>query len=545
MNLKNLYSGSKIIGFLLSFVLYSLNSFAQKPLNPVKDSGPKTKIELIKADSLVGENSLTSVQTFLGNVIFRHNGVLLGCNKAVHNLSSNFIEAYGKVVINQGDTLTIVGDTLLYDGNQRFARVFGKSVILRDKKVTLRTTKIFYDLNSSQSYYPVPGFLQQDSSRLSSKQGYYNTRTKVFNYIGDVEIINPSYVICTDSLDYNANTKLAIFKTFTTLRSKNGDLSTYKGQYNLKTKESLFKGRAKVNNVDFSLEGDTLNYDNLNDKGSAFGNVIFISFKDSLITTGNRAYRSGDKGITKMFGDTYTEKQSSKDTLLLRADSLWIYEVPKAEKKPSTKEGPNKEDLIKIIAKKNVKIFKSDFQSISDSLFYDYKGDKIGFYQKPILWNVDNQLEADTIRISLKDQRLDKMSMVNDCFVIQKDTIGNYNQIKGRKLLAIFGENAIMETIDVQGNGESNFFALDERNKIIGLNKVQCGSMVFHFDQKKIRNIVFKSKPESLLIPPNEVSKEDLYLEKFEWKDKIRPRRFDFINSQQGKRVAEARKMVL
>jgi lipopolysaccharide export system protein LptA len=543
MNLKYSFSVLQFIGFSLTFCFFTTLVYGQKPLNPIKDAGPKTKIELIRADSLVGENSLTSVQTFLGNVIFRHNGVLLGCNKAVHNLSSNFIEAYGKVVINQGDTLTIVGDTLLYDGNQRFARVFGKSVILRDKKVTLRTTKIFYDLNSAQSYYPVPGFLRQDSTTLSSKQGYYNTRTKIFNYIGDVEIINPSYVICTDSLDYDATSKLAIFKTFTKIKSKNGDLSTYKGRYNIKTKESYFQGRAKVNNVDFSLEGDTLNYDNINDKGSAKGHVVFISSKDSLITTGNKAFRDAETGLTKVMGNTYTEKQTALDTLFLIADTLWIYEIPKAQKKKTSTE-PSKEDLIKIIAKNKVRVFKNDFQSVSDSLFYDYVGDKIGFYQKPVLWNVDNQLEADTIRITLKNEGLNRMYMTNDCFVIQKDTVGNYNQIKGRKLLAIFGENAVMETIEVEGNGESNFFALDEKNKIIGLNKVQCGSMIFHFEKKNINNIVFKSKPESLLLPPNEVSKEDLYLEKFEWKEKLRPKKADFINSDQGKIVNESRKII-
>ena len=543
MNVKKSLANLKYIGITFMVLGFSKLSFAQKPLTPIKDNGPKTKIELIRADSLVGENSLTSVQTFLGHVIFRHNGVLLGCDKAVHNLSSNFIEAFGKVVINQGDTLTIVGDTLYYDGNQRFARVLGKSVVLRDKKVTLKTTKINYDLNTAQTYYPVPGFLRQDSSSLSSKQGYYNTRTKIFNYIGDVEIINPSYVICTDSLDYNAITKLAIFKTFTTLKSKNGNLTTYKGRYNLKTKESYFQGRAKVNNVDFSLEGDTLNYDNIADKGSALGNVIFISYKDSLITTGKKAYRNGETGLTKLSGDTYTERETATDTLFLKADTLWIYEIPKAQKKKTTAE-PSKDDLLRIIAKTSVKVFKSDFQSVGDSLYYDYVGDKIGFYQKPILWNIDNQLEADTIRITLKNEGLDRMYMTNDCFVVQKDTIGNYNQIKGRKLMAIFGENATMETIEVEGNGESVFFALDERSKIIGLNRVQCGSMVFHFDRKTIDNIVFKSKPESLLIPPNEVGKEDMYLEKFEWKEKLRPKKADFSNSPQAKKIQEARRLV-
>jgi lipopolysaccharide assembly outer membrane protein LptD (OstA) len=177
-SLKEKASFFTILGLLL--LANSVEIFAQKPLNPIRDSDPKSMIELVRADSLVGENSLSRTQTFLGNVIFIHRGVKLACQKAIHNQSSNFIEAYGKIVINQGDTLTIVGDTLLYDGNQRFAKVYGKQVILRDKKVTLRTTKMHYDLNRDQAYYPVHGVLNQDSSRLSSKEGYYNTKTKYF-----------------------------------------------------------------------------------------------------------------------------------------------------------------------------------------------------------------------------------------------------------------------------------------------------------------------------------------------------------------------------
>jgi lipopolysaccharide assembly outer membrane protein LptD (OstA) len=149
--IKSYFQKLILFGFLYSIALSAL---AQKPLNPIADNGPKSRIELIRADSLVGDNTISQTQTFMGNVIFKHRGVLLGCTKAIHNQSSNIIEAYGKVVINQGDTLTIVGDTLLYDGNQRMAQVLGKNVTLRDKKVTLRTTKILYNLNNDIAYYP-------------------------------------------------------------------------------------------------------------------------------------------------------------------------------------------------------------------------------------------------------------------------------------------------------------------------------------------------------------------------------------------------------
>lgn len=523
--------------FVLGLTIMSQSVFAQKPLNPIQDNGPKSKIQLIRADSLVGENSISRLQTFRGNVIFNHQGTLLGCNTSIHNQSSNLIEAYGKVVINQGDTLTIVGDTLLYDGNTRFARVFGKSVVLRDKKVTLTTTKIYYDLKSSQAYYPVPGYLKQDSSTLTSKIGYYNTKTKIFNYIGDVQIINPSYVLCTDSLDYNAITKQTVFKTFTTIKSKNGDLSAYKGTYNIKTKVSNFKGRAKVSNIDFSLEGDTLDYDNIADKGKATGNVVFVSYKDSLKTVGDKAIRDKSTGLTRVMGDTYTEKVNVKDTLLLKCDTLYIFE--KTNKKDTASKVIDKNDITKIIADGKVKVYKIDFQSISDSLVYNMLDSTIQYFNDPLIWNNQNQMEADTINIFLKNNRLKTMLMIDDCFAVEIDTVKNYNQIKGRKLLADFGTQSVLKSINVEGNGESNYFALDDKNRIIGLNKVQSASMKFYFGEKKISHIVFKGKPESLLIPPREIIKADLYLENFEWKDKLRPIKPHFYSSTRGQILAK------
>lgn len=611
----NFHYGHQILISLLrgifSIVLiltFFLNSYGQKPLNPIKDNGPKSKIELIRADSLAGENSLSRTQTFLGNVIFSHRGVLLGCQKAVHNLSSNFIEAYGKVVINQGDTLTIVGDTLIYDGNLRFARVYGKQVILRDKKVTLRTTQVHYDLNRDQAFYPVPGVLNQDSSRLSSKLGYYNTKTKYFRYIGDVEIINPQYVLCTDSLDYDTYTKLAIFKTFTTIKGKNGDLSAYKGKYNIKNKESFFEGRAKVTNDKYSLEGDTLAFDNTKGSGYANGEVVFVSFEDSLVVLGQKAIRNGEEGLTKVMKETLSRRISKNDTLWIAADTLWVFEkkedegliqntsneqrkdskvegkandnitqkssgknqgqsspfkdISKAlkmpevtpmispasfehmdshnyilrsklgQKKETSQKGkekkedepPGKKDVEKIIADGHVRVIRADFQSVSDSLIYNLKDSVIFFYQKPVLWNQENQLEADTVSILLKNNRLHHMKLLQEAFVIQTDTIKNYNQIKGRTLDAFFDKQGQLSTIKVDGNGESLYFALDEKNKIIGLNKVQCSNMQFYFKQKKIKQIVFRGEPESLLIPPKEILTEDMKLEKFEWKTSLRPK---------------------
>ena len=196
----------------------------------------------------------------------------------------------------------------------------------------------------------------------------------------------------------------------------------------------------------------------------------------------------------------------------------------KNKEKKEDNQAPTKKDLEKIVADGHVRVIRADFQSVSDSLLYNLKDSVIFFYNDPVLWNQENQLEADTVNILLKNNRLHLMKLLQDAFVIQTDTIKNYNQIKGRTLDAFFDKQGQLSTIKVDGNGESLYFALDEKNKIIGLNKVQCSNMQFYFKQKKIKQIVFRGEPESLLIPPKEVLTEDMKLEKFEWKTSLRPK---------------------
>lgn len=535
---------------------------AQKPLNPPKPAGPQSIVEVLNSDLQEGVN-LTDmqVQTFTGNVIFRHQGVLMGTDKAIQNTSTNVMEAFGNIRINQGDTLTIVGDTLYYEGNTRIATIWGKSVVLRDKKVTLRTRKVIYNMASGMAYYPVQGQIMQDSSRLTSNTGYYNTRTKYFNYIGDVEVMHPKFVLCTDSMDYDTHTKKAIFKTFTTIRGEDGNMTAERGWYNIQTKESYFSGRSTVDNEKYVLMGDTLNYDSEKDFGWARGNVVFVSKTDSLITVGDEAIRVGSQGITKVNGSTITQYISQSQTALIAGDSLRIIEKPKIKslaaipdsvasdtgpvKVPapaaadtlqnSPKKEITREDVQYIIATGSVKVYRTDMQSISDSLIYNAVDSTVGYYKEPVLWHKRNQIKADSIDVFMKNNRINRMEMVRNCFIIEQDSLLNFNQIKGRNMNASFTDSSQLQQIHIFGNAESKYFILDEKNKIVGLDLSQCSSMKFIFANDELENIYFYGDVDSRLVPPGEITQEESRFEDFNYRIAEKPSRESILSLKHGK----------
>lgn len=192
-------------------VLYSLLTYSQSS----PQIAGEEKVFLLGADSIT-INKLpdgSEVRRVVNKVVFRHKGALMYCNLAIHNVASNALEAYGNVKIVQGDTITITGDTLFYYGNSRLAKVSGRVVTMKDRKRTLTSNRIEYDMSSGIAFYPDRGKTVDAENTLTSKQGYYDTRTKISTYYKDVKLVNKKYTLTTDTLVYNSITKIADFRS--------------------------------------------------------------------------------------------------------------------------------------------------------------------------------------------------------------------------------------------------------------------------------------------------------------------------------------------
>ena len=85
---------------------------------------------------------------------------------------------------------------------------------------------------------------------------------------------------------------------------------------------------------------------------------------------------------------------------------------------------------------------------------------------------------------------------------------------------AEFDENNNIKSINVKGNGETIYYALDESmENMIGLNYIICSDLRLNFKENEISNIIFYKNPQAKLIPPHEISKDDQYIESFRWRE--------------------------
>ncbi|GAB4018975.1 OstA-like protein [Spirosoma koreense] len=562
-------------------VLLSTGLLAQvgtpSPSRPLPAGGVSDKVELFHADSLVVLNVPGQVVRKLhNNVRLRHKGVLMYCNLAIQNVTTNIIEAYGNVRLVQGDTITVRGDTMFYYGNTRQANLRGH-VVMKDRKMTLTTAQLDYDMLSGIAHYPVPGRIVDKENTLTSREGYYDTRTKLFTFRQDVRLVNPKGTLTADSLLYNSITRLATFQGPTRIKNKDGVLTAVAGQYNTVSGVSNFERRATVETPKYRLTGDSLYYDNLSELGIAKGKVIMIAKDRKAVITGDHVRYNGKAGISRVTGHAVAKSlanEATNDTLYLRADTLFSFD----NKLTNTR---------RFLGQKNVFVYKSDLQSKCDSLIYDTADSTIYFYKKPIVWSQNKyQMEADSIRARMKNNRIHTLYMKTKSFVISLDTLKNFNQIKGRTITAYFAtklvkpdsiseesgrsaklqagkpvsvsatipgsgsavatnpppqrvkdqkstlptsttapvmEQTVLDRVIVEGNGQSLYYALDEKNKMIGLNHVESSRMNIDFADNKVGQIRFYGHPDSQLIPPKEITSDVQELDGFRWREVEKP----------------------
>lgn len=500
------------ITFLLPFFIFSLAS--------IHTIEAQKRVKLKQADQLRSgkDPQGNKFERVIGNVIFTQNKTTIYCDSAYFYKSKNSIEAFGRIRITEGDSITITGNKLQYDGDSKKAKLRNNVVFTKLQTSTLYTDNLDFDRPKNVANYFNGGRLVDSINVLTSKKGYYDLSSNMASFKKDVDVKNPDYTMTSDSLQYNSRTKIIYFRTSTDVLYK-GDSSTFVyngGEYDTKTKRSDLK-LGSGESADYKLTGIDYQLDDIRKIYKVRGNVIMTSKKENIIIYGQSVDYYKLKGISKIYNNAYVAKISdNNDTLFISADTLVSIEDADPKKK-------------RLLAYNHVKIFRTDLQGVADSLEYRQADSTIYFYQDPILWTEGNQMTADSIRMLIKDNTIDKILMNVNSFVISKDSLLNYNQIKGRKMTASFNDKKINKVV-VEGNGECIYYALsEEEESAMGMNKIICSNITIRFKDGKVNTLSFYTQPEGNFIPPHELKKEDMTLKGFSWKEKEKPLKKDVV----------------
>jgi len=466
-----------------------------------------------KAEELeYGKKKDESYRKLTGDVVFTQKSTTVYCDTSYFYKKRNVMEATGHVRIVD-DSTTITSRQLVYEGDERMAKLRQNVVYLRGER-ELYTDFLDYDLEGEIAHYFNKGKLIDTTNVLTSEIGYYFAKDEFAQFYKNVVLTSPDFVLKTDTLRYNTLTKVAYTYGPTQITSDDGTVLHAKGgEFRTVVDESDFV-KGSIETRDYYLEGDELYFDDGEKYYKAVFNVKMSAKDEDVIITGDEGYYDRRNGISKVYGRPLMKRILEADTLYLAADTLVAIE----SKYDSAK---------RILAYKNVKIYKEGLQGIADSMAYFNEDSVIFFYGDPVMWNNQNQITADTINLEISEDEMKRMNLRSDAFLVSEDSIENYNQIKGRNMIAHFVDNQI-DRINVNGNGEILYFALEEGDSVLmGMNKIFCASMQIRFKEQKLSSFSVYTNPEAQFIPPHELTEEMQYLTNFAWRETERPTLFE------------------
>ena len=456
----------------------------------------------------INQTEIPDALLLSGHVRVSHEGVVFTCNKAYFFQKENYIKAFGEVQMIQGDTLFLNSKYAEYNGEVKKAYATG-NVIMRSPESTLVTDTINFDRNTQEAFYNSYGKIINKENTLKSKSGRYFANEKKFKFLTTVTITNPKYTIKSNHLDYYTNSGHSYLFGPSTITSKENFIYTEKGFYDTKKNFAYFLRKSYIKYKDRRIEGDSLYYDRNREYASATNNV---KINDSI-----------NKGIIKgHYAEIYRNLKTERDSMIITKRALAISLVENDSMYIHGKKmlitGKTGDRIIR--AFNNVRFYKTDMSGKCDSIHSNQKIALTKLIGRPILWNYENQMTGDIMHLigNNNTEKLDSLKVLNNAFIISKDTIGNgYNQVKGQNLYGKFKDNKLNE-VDIIKNTEVIYYLRNDKQELIGINKSVGSKINLILDKNTIETITVYNNPDGDVYPEKDLPENARKLRGFVWR---------------------------
>ncbi len=595
---------NNILGFVMVFIFLlfaGMPELCAQQNDVTQDTSKSKKINIHYSDLAEGyKEGKDDIRKLSGQVELRQDSVFLSCDTAIVNVTNNDVIAFGNVIIQQGDSISVFSDSIYYDGNEKKARLF-KEVVLVNGDQQIFTDQLNYDMNSKVATYYSGAVLTDGTSQLSSKIGYYYIDTETAYFKDSVTVVGEDFQLRADTLQFNTESRLVTFlgptridqgdaKIYcedgfydilndkaefrqnaqylkagqsavadkmiyngasetidlvgnasfedqkqratadlisfnekTNLTTLSGNAFFEDGQqkveadqiiYDGKTKSISTQGRSSLVKPPQFLEADQIDFDDKSGLGIATGSVVWRDTSENISITCDHAEYIRDEDYLKAYGErTLMMSAIDGDTLYLSSDTLI-----------SKRSNSFDQDSSRMFyAFEDVRVLKTDFQAVCDSLVYNGQDSIFKFYHDPVVWSDTSQFMADTILMYTTNNNLDSIQLQKNSFILNSPDEIYFNQIKGRDINAFFIQSEIFE-MNVLGNAESVYYLIDEAKAYIAVNKTICSDMKLDFGDNQVEKIKCFPQPKANLMPMKSIDHNEIKLEGFNWIENRRPR---------------------
>ena len=484
----------------------------------------QTMVYLERAENLnFDQERIADAQILKGNVVFRHEGVMMYCDSAYFYEGTNSLDAFGHVRFVQGDTLRGFGDKLYYDGNTKLARmrqhvrlVHGRA---NENPTILTTDSLNYDRAAEVAYYFSGGTVQDTLNTLVSVRGHYHPNTNQAVFSKQVVLTNPNFTLTSDTLLYNTETKVAdIVSPTEIIYEEETDIHSSRGWYNTATEQSMLLDRSVVHHQDGKMmTGDTIYYDKRIGFGEVLRNMTMSDSAQHATLTGHygQMWEENSRGYATDSA-LMTDWSDSAHIAYIHADTLFTEEVyfTDSARLDST--------YRRVRAFYGVRVFRDDMQMTCDSMVYLGSDSTMHLYTDPISWSENQQISADSMIIYIVHGAVEHAVGEGDALCVMWDTLDYFNQMSGKQVIAYLQDGEV-KTVDTDGNALTIYYAKEDDGDFVGMNTTESSFIRMYVENQEIHHMRFTKETTGVLYPMDQIPEGSDRLPSFFWADDIRP----------------------
>lgn len=496
-------------------------------INPVTDNKPRPKneklIHLIHADVMYKKPDDSRATILVGHVKLFHDGTHLDCDSARYYKEDNSFDAFGHVKMVQGDTLTLVSDTLYYDGFDERAKARGNCTMTH-RSTKLVTTNLDYDKIYDVGMYVNGGTLYDKENVLVSDWGQYTPGKREAFFTDNVVLKgyeesdkkherDPKFTLVSDTLYYYTDTQVAKIVTPTNITSNDGTFVYGEaGDYDTKRGEGFLLNRSYLIKDMRKIVGDSLYCNKETGISEAYGNVVLTDDENLCMLTGGFCSYNQNTGEAVATDRAVAYEYSQKDTLYVHGDTLKMFSY-------NMDTDSAYHDMH---AYHKVRAYRVDIQAVCDSMVVHELDSCTYMYGQPILWNEKQQIFGEEIRIYNNDSTIDWAHIINQAMTIEKIDSVAYNQVSSKEMFSYFKEGEIVRN-EAKGNVYVDYYVNDDDGSPLIMNYSESTELKVFMENKKVHHI-WMPATRGTAYPVFAIPQDKLKLDGFAWFDYIRPK---------------------
>ena len=296
---------------------------------------------------------------------------------------------------------------------------------------------------------------------------------------GNVKVVRDSVTIRSKEGTYYADQRLMEGRNGVELDREKTVLTAVNAKYFIDEKHSLFWDNVVLVDTSSVITCNILNYYETEARSVATGGVHMFENANAV----------------NIYGDSLIHLEQQKFTLVMKQPRLVKIDTA-ANRIIDTMVVESRimqsfqDTTDRFVAIDSVRMVRSDMSSRCGIATYFVHKDIIVLQTHPIIWNGENQITGDSIRVFMEDKKLKNLWVKNRAMAISRvdTTLPNrFNQLTGRELTMYFRADKL-EQVDVQKNATSLYYLFDNKEPN-GVNKSSGDRILIDFIGSEVDRI--------------------------------------------------------